>query len=292
VEVTAAALFFGPIDELFTVSQPARIEEDRKMSGIAQATRKRRLLSATLLLILGTAALTQAAADPLILQGSTTFNRRIMEPHEATIEANSGQDITVIPNRTMLGIIALMEGRAHMAMISASLDSEVGKMKKAMPGLDYDRLKAFEISNTRVAFVVNPLNPLRKMSLEQLKKILTGQITNWSALGGKDAPIRVVIVGGGGGVTTTVESEMLNGEPVHGTNIIYTKTALQVTGIVDQEPNALGIAQLSLARQKGLPEIVTERPVSQSLSLITLGEPTPAMKAVIDAARQAVEKAM
>ena len=58
-----------------------------------------------------------AGADPLIVQGSTTFNRRIMEPYEADIEAISKQDITVIPNRTMLGIIALMEGRAHMAMI-------------------------------------------------------------------------------------------------------------------------------------------------------------------------------
>jgi phosphate transport system substrate-binding protein len=262
------------------------------MIGTAQATRRRRLRLATLSLILGSAVLTQAAADPLILQGSTTFNRRIMEPHEAMIEAKSGQDITVIPNRTMLGIIALMEGRAHMAMISASLDSEVGKMKKAMPGLDYDRLKAFEISSTRVAFIVNPSNPIRKASLDQVKKILTGQIINWSALGGKDAPIRMIIVGGGGGVATTVEAELLNGQPIHAPNIIYVKTALQLTGVVEQEPNAMGIAQLSLAKQKGLPEIATEKPVEQALSLVTLGEPTPAMKAVIDAARQAVEKAM
>lgn len=262
------------------------------MIGTAQATRKRPLLLATLSLILGSAVLTQAAADPLILQGSTTFNRRVMEPHEAAIEAKSGQDITVIPNRTMLGIIALMEGRAHMAMISASLDSEIGKMKKAMPGLDYDRLKAFEISSTRVAFIVNPSNPVRMASLDQVKKILTGQITNWSSLGGKDAPIRMIIVGGGGGVATTVETELLNGQPIHGPNIIYVRTALQLTGIVEQEPNAMGIAQLSLAKQKGLPEIATEKPVEQALSLITLGEPTPAMKAVIDAARQAVEKAM
>jgi phosphate transport system substrate-binding protein len=192
----------------------------------------------------------------------------------------------------MLGLIALMEGRAHMAMTSASLESEVGKLKKAMPGLDYDRLKEFEISSTRVAFVVNPSNPVRKASLDQIKKVLTGQITNWSALGGKDAPIRMIIVGGGGGVATTVETELLDGHPVHGPNIIYVKTALQLTGIVEQEQNSMGIAQLSLARQKGLPEIVTEKPVEQSLSLITLGEPTPAMKAVIDAARAAVEKTM
>jgi phosphate transport system substrate-binding protein len=262
------------------------------MMGTDRATRQHRLLLGMLSLMLGTAVLTQAAADPLILQGSTTFNRRVMEPHEAAIEAKSGQEITVIPNRTMLGIIALMEGRAHMAMISASLESEVGKMKKAMPGLDYDRLKAFEISSTRVAFVVNPSNPLRRASLDQVKKILTGEITNWSALGGKDAPIRMIIVGGGGGVATTVESELLNGQAIHGPNIIYVRTALQLTGIVEQEPNAMGIAQLSLAKQKGLPEIATEKPVEQSLSLITLGEPTAAMKAVIDAARAAVEKTM
>jgi phosphate transport system substrate-binding protein len=281
------------MENSFTVSlNRRRRKKDRSMFGTAQALRKRGVLLVAVTLVCGTAVLSVAAADPMILQGSTTFNRRVMEPHEAAIESKSGQEITVIPNRTMLGIIALMEGRAHMAMISASLESEVGKMKKAMPGLDYDRLKAFEISSTRVAFIVNPSNPLRKASLDQIKKILTGQITNWKALGGKDAPIRLVTVGGGGGVTTTVEAEMLDGERVRGPNILYTRTALQVTGIVDQEPNAFGIAQLSLAKQKGLPEVVTEKPVEQSLSLITLGEPTPAMKAVIDAARAAVEKTM
>jgi phosphate transport system substrate-binding protein len=257
-----------------------------------QSARIRRLLPATLAVMFMATLVSQAVADPLILQGSTTFNRRIMEPHEADIEAKSGQEITVIPNRTMLGIIALMEGRAHMAMISASLESEISKMKKAMPGLDYDRLKAFEISSTRVAFIVNVANPVRKAKVDQVKKILTGEIINWKSLGGKDEPIRLIIVGGGGGVATTVESELLDGHAVHGPNITYVRTALQLTGIVEQEPNALGMAQLSLAKQKGLPEIVTETPVEQSLSLVTWGEPTPAMRAVINAARAAVEKTM
>lgn len=238
------------------------------------------------------AILSQAMADPLIVQGSTTFNRRVMEPHEAAIEAASGQEITVIPNRTMLGIVAVMEGRAHIGMLSASLESEIARLKKAMPGLAYDRLKSFEITRTRVAFVLHPSNSVRKASLDQVKRILTGEITNWRELGGKDAPIRMVIVGGGGGVITTVESELLKGQSVRGPNIIWVKTALQLIQIVEQEPNALGFAQLSLARRKGLPEIATDKPVEQVLSLITLGEPTPAMKAVIDAARQVAEKTM
>jgi phosphate transport system substrate-binding protein len=275
-----------------------RVDNQRDEEGIGAMTApvrtdgSYRLLRAALAMACLIVTAPQAIAEPLILQGSTTFNRRIMEPFEAAIEAKSGQDITVIPNRTMLGIIALMEGRAHMAMISASLESEINKMKKAMPGLDYDRLKAFEIASTRVAFIVNSANPVRKASLDQIKNVLTGQVGNWSALGGKDGPIRLVIVGGGGGVVTTIESELLNGQAVHAPNIIYVKTPLQLTGIVEQEQNAMGMAQLSLARQKGLPEVVTERPVEQTLSLITLGDPTPAMKSVIDAARVAAGMAM
>ena len=260
------------------------------MFGTVQALRKRGVLLVHVTLVCGTAVAFGGRGGPLILQGSTTFNRRVMEPYEAAIEAKSGQDITVIPNRTMLGIIALLEGRAHMAMISASLESEIGKMKKAMPGLDYDRLKVFEISSTRVAFVVNPAIPLGKASLDQIKKILTGQITNWNALGGKDAPIRLVIVGGGGSVVTTVEAELstvsgarrisfLSGRPCN--------SPVRGAGAECARDRAI-----SLAKQKGLPEVVAEKPVEQTLSLITLGEPTPAMKAVIDAARQAVKKTM
>jgi ABC-type phosphate transport system substrate-binding protein len=99
-------------------------------------------------------------------------------------------------------------------------------------------------------------------------------------------------VGGGGGVVTSVEAQLLDGKPVSAPNILWVKTALQLVQIVEQEPNALGFAQLSLARQKGLPELATDQPVEQTLSLITLGDPTPAMRAVIEAARHAAADAM
>jgi phosphate transport system substrate-binding protein len=249
-------------------------------------------LLAMLVMVSGIALAPQAAAEPLILQGATTFNRRVIEPHLAEIEAKSGQELTVIPNRTMLGLIALMEGRAHLAMTSAPLETEVAKLKKAMPGLDYDRLQVFDISTTRVAFVVHPSNTVRKASMDQIKKVLMGEITNWKELGGKDAPIRMAFVGGGGGVITSVEAQLLGGHPVQGPNILYVKTALQLVSIMEQSPDALGMAQLSLTKQKGLPEIVTDRTIEQSLNFVTFGKPTPAMKSVIEAARRAVENSM
>ena len=48
-------------------------------------------------------------------------------------------------------------------------------------------------------------------------------------------------------------------------NIIYVKTAVQLVQVVEQEPNALGFAQLALAKQRGLPELVTEEPIEQTL---------------------------
>ena len=55
--------------------------------------------------------------------------------------------------------------------------------------------------------------------------------------------------------------------------------------MVEQEPAALGLAQLLLLQRHNLPEITIDRPIEQQLNLVTLGEPTPAMKAVIKAAR-------
>ena len=238
------------------------------------------------------ASVTSAAAEQLILQGSSTFNREIMEPFQSVIETGSKHELTVIPNRTMLGMIALMEGRAHMAMISAPLKNEVEILQKAKPGLAYDKLQSHLIQSTRIAIGVNKLNPVRTLSIDLIKQILTGQVTNWSALGGQDQPIRVVVVGGGGGVTSTVEAAVLGGDRINGPNVLHVKTATQLVQVIEQEPCAIGFGQLLLIKQREIPEVAIEQPIEQQLALVTFGNPTPAMQAVIDAARHVAGKSM
>jgi ABC-type phosphate transport system substrate-binding protein len=256
------------------------------------ATRSGTLVLAAFAMLAAIAVASQCFADTLIVQGSTTFGRRVMEPYKATIESISRHELTVIPNKSLPGLIALMEGRAHMAMISAPLSSEIEALQQVMPGLAYERLQVHQVMSTRIAIAMHPSNPVRKATRDQVRKILNGEITNWSALGGPNLPIRIVLVGGGGGVTSAMESELLGGHPAKAANVIYTKTPVQLIQITEQERGAIGFAQLTLTRQKGLPELVIERPIEQTLSLITLGDPTPAMRAVIQAARQAAEKSM
>jgi phosphate transport system substrate-binding protein len=240
-------------------------------------------VAAAMLAVIG--AVSGAAADPLTIQGSTTFNRRLMEPHQAEIEAVTGHQLTVIPNKSTPGLIALLEGRAHMAMISAPLETEIALVRKVMPGLPFEKLRAFEIDRTRVSFAVNRANPVRAATLDQIADIMLGKIENWNVLGGPDLPIRVVLVGGGGGLTVAVESGLLGGRELLAPNKIYVNTPVQLIQVVGQERGAIGFAQLALVQKMKSPELKTDKPFEQVLYLVTFGEPTPAMRSVIDAAK-------
>src|SRR4030081_2553805 len=146
--------------------------------------------------------------------------------------------------------------------------------------------------NTQAGIGVDQSNPVRTASAETIAKILQGGIRNWRELGGPDLPIRVVLVGGGGGGTAVAESELLRGQKLGARSPIFVKTPVQLVQVIEQERGALGFAQLALVRQRGIPELVTDRPLQQTLSLVTLGSPTPAMQAVIDATRLAAQKMM
>jgi len=231
-----------------------------------------------------------ANAETLVIQGSTTFARRLIEPYQAIIEAKSGHELTVIPNKSTPGLIALLEGRAHLTMISAPLNSEIETLRKVLPGLSFENLRGFEIARSRTAVAVNPKNPVRAMTRVALTKVLRGETDNWKALGGPDLPIRIVLVGGGGGSTLTLQTELLAGQPVKTPTLLFVKTPVQLVQVVDQEPGAIGFAQLVLVKQRGIPEIMLDKPLEQILTLVTVGDPTPAMRAVIDAIRSVAEE--
>jgi hypothetical protein len=50
-----------------------------------------------------------------------------------------------------------------------------------MPGLAIDRLRAFPIVSTRVALGVHRSNPLRKLPLHGIERVLAGEVKSWKA---------------------------------------------------------------------------------------------------------------
>jgi phosphate transport system substrate-binding protein len=229
---------------------------------------------------------TAVSADPVIIQGSTTFARHLLANQKQKLEADSGQEISLIPNKSLPGIVALLEGRAHVAMISAPLETELAALKELRPDAPIGRLIGHEIRRVPVAIIVNEANPVRRASLDQIKKILLGEIVNWSELGGANVPIRVVLVGGGGGVTSVVQDQLLGGKKPPQSSTLYTKTPVQLVEVVKQEPGFIGFSQQELAKQRNSPELKTDQSIVQVLSLVTLGPPTNDVQNIIDAARR------
>jgi len=227
-----------------------------------------------------------AWTDTVVMQGSTTFNNHLLARFQSAIEATAGASLTVLPSKSSLGLLALFEKRGDIAMISAPLENEVAALRKSNPDLPFDQLRLFEITRTRMAFAIHPNNTAHSTTLNVMRRVLLGEITNWSVLGGPDLPIRVVMVREGGGVPASIENELLGGAHINTPNPIIVQISSQVLKVVAQEPSALGLAQLSILLRSGLPELKTDKAIEQRLSLVTLGEPSPAVKKVIDATRK------
>ncbi len=226
-----------------------------------------------------------ALAQAVTLQGSTTFSSRLIEPYGAAIESQAGRRLNVIGNKSIHGLVALLEGRTQLAMISSSLDGELDVLRQKYPKLPIDRLQSFEIARTRIAFVAHPGNPVRRASLADIARVLRGEIRSWAELGGADIAIAVVTTQPGGGVPTTVRGQLLGGKPMTPARMIEVEASSHVVKITAQIEGALGIAQLGLLNVAKVLELETDSKVEQELNLVTLGPPDAAASAVIEAAR-------
>lgn len=242
-----------------------------------------RTVAVLCVLLLGCSA---AAAQTYILQGSTTFTHRIMDAHLAEIEMGSGHRLTVIPNKSSLGLLALFEKRADFAMISGPLSTEIKSLKLGHPALAFGELRSFDVWSTPMAFAVNKGNPVRHLADDKMRAILSGEITNWQAVGGANLPIKVVHVREGGGVQASIEAALLGGNSIRVKSVIRVQISSQVVKIVEQLPEALGLSQQSIVRASNTAELILDQPVEQRLDLVTLGEPTRGMMKVIEAARR------
>lgn len=227
-----------------------------------------------------------ARSDNLVLQGSTTFSTAVAQPFGGAVEAQTGHHIEIIPNKSNLGLIALFENKANLAMISTTLEREVEILRKSDPGLLFQRLKAFEIVRVRAALVVHPDNPVRTARLQDIAKILTGEISNWKQLSGQDLPIRVVAVREGGGVLASVEARLLGAGRISAPDAIRVQVGTQIVRVVAQEIGALGITQLAIVKSSSAVELITDEPIEQILSLVSLDDPSPAAMSTINAFRR------
>lgn len=120
------------------------------------------------------------------IQGSDTMVHFVAALAEAYTKQNPGVKIEVAGGGSGTGIAALTGGEIDVADASRPIKpKEIEEIKKR-----YGREPAaLIVGRDMLAVVVNPKNPIDKLTLEQLAKIYAGEITNWKEVGGPDMPI-------------------------------------------------------------------------------------------------------
>jgi len=225
----------------------------------------------------------QVAAQPTVkISGSITVNLNVFQVFKAKIETASAVKLEVMANSSSHGLEDLISGRVDVAILSSPLTAVAGKLNQKQPGaVDTSTLKEFKIGESRVAFIVHPSNPVKSVTLSQLKEILAGNITTWKEVGGADAVIVVVAEASGGGIRLTVEEKLLGGMSVT-QQARHVTNGPQVPLIVKQLPDAIGraSAQHDLA---GVVVLQTEEVIAQPLILVTKVNPNGLITNVIEA---------
>lgn len=86
-------------------------------------------------------------------------------------------------------------------------------------GIDASKLVDHRVAVVGITPIVTPGTGVTDISIEELNKIFTGKITNWSELGGNDLPITVLNRSSGSGTRATFEQWVLE----EGQNSIITQ---------------------------------------------------------------------
>ncbi len=167
--------------------------------------------------------------------GSTSMEKVIGYLSEAYMDENKNVKVTYNPTGSGSGIQAVSEGRCDIGLSSRDLkDDEKQNLEETVVAID------------GIAIIVNPENTVEDLSVEQIGKIYTCEITNWKEVGGEDKPI--VPIGREAASGTRDGFESITGTKdkcKYSQELTSTGDVIQT---VSGNPNAIGYASLAAVK--------------------------------------------
>ena len=197
-----------------------------------------------------------ALSGSVSTNGSTSMEKVIGTLSEQFMADNSGVTVTYDPTGSGAGIEAASNGSADIGLASRALKDEekAGGLTETVVALD------------GIAVIVNADSKVENLTVEQIGKIFTGEITDWSEVGGDAGTISCIGREAGSGTRDGFES------------ITGTKDACKLDqeltstgGVIEAvagNPNAIGYASLSA--------------VKDSVKALTVGGVAPSEETVLD----------
>ena len=240
-------------------------------------------------------ALPVLAAKPISIKGSDTMVIMNARLAEAFMNANPGAQIQVTGGGSGVGIAALINGTTDIAASSRPIKtSETDKLKQRFATTGF----AVPIARDGLSIYVNEKNPVKELTLAQIRGIYTGAITNWKQVGGNDAQIILYSRENSSGTYTYFKDNVLLGkdfapraQTLQGTAAVVNAVAKDANGIgYGGAAYAKGIRFAAVKKDDKspaiLPSLETVRsgqyPISRFLYFYTRVKPSKEMKQFID----------
>ncbi|MFZ1980564.1 MAG: PstS family phosphate ABC transporter substrate-binding protein [Smithella sp.] len=221
-----------------------------------------------------------AAADSIVIKGSTTVLPIAQAVLEAYMKANQGVQISLSGGGSGEGIKALIDQSTDIADSSREIkkeEIELAESKGVKP-------VAHVIAYDAIMPVVNPKNNVQGLSIDQLSQIYQGKITNWKEVGGADLKIVVISRDSSSGtfdswdnfvmkkarVAPTAQMLASNGAVV--TAVSKNKYAIGYLGMgyVNKSVKGLKVNGVMASAQTALSK---QYPMSRELYMYTNGQP-------------------
>ena len=165
--------------------------------------------------------------------GSTSMEKVMKILIESFAEENTGVTVNYTGSGSGAGVTSAIDGTADLGLASRALKPEE----------ESQGAQAHIVALDGVAVVVNPANPVGDLTVDQIARIFTGEITNWKDLGGDDQEIAVYGREAGSGTRGAFEEIVGVTDNCKYLNE-YSSTG-DVIGNVASNPSAIGYASLS-----------------------------------------------
>lgn len=209
--------------------------------------------------------------------------------------------ISVTGGGSGTGIAALINGTVDLANASRKIkDEEIAEAQsKGVEPLEHI------IARDAIAVIVNQENPVNELTLQQISDIYSGEITNWSEVGGEDRPIVKLSRETNSGthvyfLETVLRLGNSDDKTLFSTDTLLLPSSEGIISEVRSNPNAIGydglgyvpedVKTIAIAEEAGSPYVlpaidtVNDKtyPIARDLYMYTNGEPTGIVKDYLD----------
>lgn len=241
------------------------------------------------LFLTSTALALAGGPTKLRVEGSTTVLPIAQLAAEEFMNACPDVTISIQGGGSGVGIASLMDKNCDIADASRAMKDD--EIKNAIAkGVNP---VAHIVAMDGIAVILHPSNKINNLTVEQIRKIYTGKISNWKEVGGEDKKIVVLSRDSASGTFEAFSKLALNGEKVR-KDALMNASNKAIATTVDNTPGAIGYIGIGYISGK-VKAITVENvtctkkniltktyPLSRPLFMYTNGKPKGAVKEFID----------